>query len=94
MVATKPGWDGFIELCCKIQDKQELSNLLDFLFTIEEKEHLTSRILLVRELLRRKKTQREIAKDLNVSIAKITRGSNALKQMPEQVKQLLEDVLL
>ena len=38
-------------------------------------------------------TQREIAKKYGVSIAKITRGSNALKEVSEEMKDFLQNVM-
>jgi TrpR family trp operon transcriptional repressor len=40
--------------------------------------------------LARKKPQRQIAADLQVSIAKITRGSNELKRMKESFLEFLK----
>ncbi len=48
------------------------------------------RYLIIKELLQKKKPQRQIAKDLNVSIAKITRGSNELKRMHPKLLQFLK----
>ena len=42
-----------------------------------------------RVLTNKKKTQREMAKDLQVSIAKITRGSNCLKGTGEDLRGFL-----
>ncbi|MCB1084045.1 MAG: trp operon repressor, partial [Simkania sp.] len=55
-----------------------------------ERVDLSKRILIVQELLNGEKTQREMAKDLQVSIAKITRGSNELKGIDEKLKQFLK----
>ena len=55
--------------------------LFDLFFTPEEKDNLALRYLIIQELLQDEKSQREMAKNLNVSIAKITRGSNELKRI-------------
>ena len=68
-----------------------LSQLFDLLLTPEEKESLALRCLIIEELLKQKKTQRDIAKDLQVSIAKITRGSNELKRMPDKLIAFLKE---
>lgn len=88
------GWDNFIKLCQRTKNKRQLRELFDFLFTPEEKEHLAMRILLVRELLKGEKTQREIAQILNISIAKITRGSNNLKHISDSLRKYLTSQIL
>jgi len=86
---TKEGWQNFLKFCSKIRSPEELNEIFDLFLTIEEKETLASRYLIVRELLEEKLTQREIAEKYKVSIAQITRGSNALKIIsPELKKQL------
>lgn len=92
--SDKSGWKDFIDLCKHVKGDPLFEEVLDFFFTLEEKQHLSTRIMLVRELLKAEKTQRQISKDLNVSIAKITRGSNALKQISKQLKLYLQKKLL
>jgi TrpR family trp operon transcriptional repressor len=79
---NKEGWNDFLELCLSTSEKKDLDALFDLFFTPEEKDNLALRYLIIRELLLQKNSQREIAKKLNVSIAKITRGSNELKRIP------------
>lgn len=86
----KEGWKQFIQLCQSTEDDKSLSTLFDLLLTPEEKESIAMRCLIVRELLEQKRTQRDIAKNLGVSIAKITRGSNEIKRMKEQFIQYLK----
>ena len=83
MEKSKEGWNLFLQLCHNAPDDKALSTLFDLLLTPDEKESISMRCLIIRELLLEKQTQREMAKDLNVSIAKITRGSNELKRMKE-----------
>jgi TrpR family transcriptional regulator, trp operon repressor len=85
----KEGWHGFLELCLASKETKLLSILLDTLLTPEEKENLAMRYWILKELLRKEKTQRQLAKELNVSIAKITRGSNALKGIDKKLLQFL-----
>jgi TrpR family trp operon transcriptional repressor len=87
------GWDGFIELCLSIKDKKACSFLFDLMLTPEEKHDLATRLLIVKELLKDEKTQRDLAKDLNVSIAKITRGSNELKRLDRKLLMNLKEIL-
>lgn len=93
MSIHQEGWDGFLKLLLSFKDKKSLSLLLDLFLTSEEKESLAMRFLIIKELLREEKTQREMAKDIGVSIAKITRGSNELKRMNPALVKLLKEKL-
>ena len=84
------GWKSFIHLCLASKSEEELSDLLELFLTPEEKESLSTRCLIVKELLLKEKTQRQMAQDLQVSIAKITRGSNELKRIKPALKAYLE----
>lgn len=88
------GLDGFVGLLSSAKDKQAILLLLEVFLTPEEKDDLATRYLIVRELLQSKKTQRQIAKDLNVSIAKITRGSNELKRANRKILEYLSENIL
>lgn len=88
-----PGWQGFLELCSRIHSAEELRHVFNLFFTIEEKETLASRFLIVKALLEEKLTQREIAEIHKVSIAQITRGSNALKIISPDLKALLKKLI-
>ena len=85
------GWRCFLNWCSGTQDKQLLTELFDCLLTPEEKESIETRCLIVRALLDQEKTQRQISEDLKVSIAKITRGSNQLKRISNQLKSYLSN---
>lgn len=84
------GWRGFLDLCSKAKDQQELDSLFWLLLTPKERSEISTRCLIVRELLRGEKTQREMAQELKVSIAKITRGSNFLKMIGKDLRSLLQ----
>jgi TrpR family trp operon transcriptional repressor len=94
MTKHQDGWSEFIELCKEMKGENKLSTLLDLLLTPQEKESIAMRCLIIRELLREEQTQRDIAKNLNVSIAKITRGSNELKRISRQFLQYLKSKLV
>jgi TrpR family trp operon transcriptional repressor len=85
------GWRKFINLCLATKNEKMLSSLFDLILTQEEKESVAMRCLILMELLQGKKTQRQMAEDLQVSIAKITRGSNELKRTPAHLIKFLED---
>lgn len=89
----KKGWREFLLLCSHIDRADEMGELFDLFFTIEEKETLASRFLIIQALLEGSLTQREIAESSKVSIAQITRGSNALKIISPQLKSLLKSRL-
>ncbi len=86
---TERGWEKFLSLCQGADSVERLDELFSLMFTLEEKETLATRVLLVLELLKGDLTQRDISKHLNISIAKITRGSNALKTVSDALKAFL-----
>lgn len=86
----KQGWQDFLAFCAKTKSPDEFSQIFDLFFTIEEKETLSSRYLIIKALLEEELTQREIAEKYKVSIAQITRGSNALKIISPELKKLLK----
>ncbi|HAB99229.1 MAG TPA: trp operon repressor [Parachlamydiales bacterium] len=86
------GWRGFLTLCSSAETPDELGELLWLFLTPEERKDVATRYLIVRELIDGKKTQRDLAKELGVSIAKITRGSNFLKLINEKLRRRLENL--
>ena len=83
------GWSLFVKLCEKAVEKKQLSEVLQLFLTLTEQEEISTRYLIVKDLIEEKKPQRQIAKDAKVSIAKITRGSNQLKTISEKIKKFL-----
>jgi len=90
----KRGWRDFITLCRHTHSEQELNELFSLLLSFDEQDQLATRVELLRALLEGGKPQRTIAADLQISIAKITRGSNALKAISPSLRQYLESELL
>jgi TrpR family trp operon transcriptional repressor len=86
-------WKDFLKLCSKTNSEKELEQLFDLFFTLEEKELLASRYVVIKALIEEKLTQREIAESCHVSISQITRGSNALKIIDPKLKFFLESQL-
>lgn len=82
-------WNAFLELCTKINSAEALKKFFELFLTHEEKELLKSRYLIVKALLDGQLTQREIANTYKVSISQITRGSNALKMIDEDLENFL-----
>lgn len=89
----KEGWKGFIDLCKSTDNDKILAEIFELMFTPEEKQDFSMRYLIIKELLQGDKTQREISSHLNVSIAKITRGSNEIKRMKVPLIQYLKNTL-
>lgn len=87
----KRGWRLFLEKCLSIDDSKELDAYFELFLTPTERQEIAGRYLIVQELLKREKTQRQIAEDLKVSIANISRGSNILKMTGSDLKKLLKD---
>jgi TrpR family trp operon transcriptional repressor len=90
MMMNQNGWRTFTQWCLASKNEKMLSSLFELLLTQEEKESIAARCLIIMELIKNEKTQREMAADLNVSIAKITRGSNELKRMPLKLIEFLK----
>lgn len=91
--SSEDGWQAFVRLCSQFEKPEELRELFDLFFTIEEKEALSKRHALIRALLEGKMTQREIAETVDVSISKITRGSNALKIISRTLREALKNMM-
>ncbi len=83
-------WHDFLKLCSKLKSEQELEDLFNLFLTLEEKELLASRYVIIKALMEGKLTQREIAESCKVSISQITRGSNALKVIDPKLKKSLQ----
>lgn len=91
--SDKDGWWGFLTACSKINSPDEFKRFLDLFLTLEEKDTIGRRFLIVKALQEGKLTQREIADRFGVSISQITRGSNALKIIDASLKKTLEKLL-
>ena len=88
--SNNDGWSGFLDICHKQSNTKELAKFFDIFLTISEKEEFAKRFNIINELLIGTKTQREIAKDLGVSIANVSRGANLLKLYPKNIKDILK----
>lgn len=83
------GWQGFLALCLKARSAEDLDKIFRLHLTQEEQQAVAMRYLIVRELIKGEKTQRDMARDLHVSIAKITRGSNSVKLIDQRLRDLI-----
>lgn len=84
-------WQSFIDFCAEL-DKDKMAELLDLLLTVAEKEDISARFSIIKELLAGELPHRQIAQKLNLSIAKISRGSNALKVAKLSYPELLKNI--
>ena len=73
----------------RVKDNALIEEFLRCLLTPAEIADVAGRWALVKAL-RKKKSQREIAKDLGVSLCKITRGSRELKKDNSAFARILE----
>jgi TrpR family trp operon transcriptional repressor len=87
--SEETGWRQFLELCLRAKSPEDLDKIFRLHLTKEEQQAVAMRYLIVRELLKGEKTQRDMARALQVSIAKITRGSNSMKLIDQELKDLL-----
>ena len=81
----------WLQLAKQAEAQQLLDEFLSLSFTPKEYAQLEKRYLLLEALVSQQMPQRELAKTLEVSIAKITRGSNALKPISPKLKRLLQN---
>lgn len=86
-------YDNLLLACARLKTPEQVRQFFELFLTPEERKDLTHRFLIMQELISEEKTQREIAKDLGVSIAQITRGSNMWKMMDENAKKLIRKII-
>ncbi len=68
-----------VNILCEIQNPNEMQFFLDQVLTVAEINDLLDRIRIYQNLSCTEAPQRECAKDLNVSISKVTRGASNLR---------------
>jgi len=83
-------WQEFLQQCMKFNKIEDLAEFFNVFLTISEREEIPKRLQIVNELLKGEKTQREIAENLKVSIANITRASNIIKSKQFNLNKLLK----
>lgn len=87
-----PAWRNLTEVLAELADPKDIDALLSLLLTYDEKEDVAKRVEIVRALLLGHISQREMAEKIGVSIAKITRGSNALKTLTPRFREFLNNL--
>ncbi len=88
------GWQQYLKVCNACKTTAELDEFFKFFLTPDEQQQMANRVEVVKRLLHEKETQREIAANMKVSIAMITRGSNMLKLCSGKMLNFLKKVLL
>lgn len=86
-------WAKFVKITAS-QNTEDLKLWLDVILTQAEKSDIADRIQILEGLLKDRLSQRDLAAQLEVSISKITRGSNALRSMSQKELKHLKDLLL
>jgi TrpR family trp operon transcriptional repressor len=76
------------QIMADINDRRLIENFLKNILTETELKNLASRWEIVK-LLDQGVSQRKIAKDLHLSLCKITRGSKVLKEKNSAVKKII-----
>ncbi len=87
-------YDAFLRCCTRLKTAEHFKDFFELFFTPEERKDFTNRFIIVKELLKGEKTQREIAKEYHLSIAQITRGSNMLKILSDDAIKLINKVVM
>ena len=86
---NKSSVNEIIDICCGIDNPQTMRKFLNEIFTPAEIQDVALRWRLM-TLLSEGVPQREIAKELGISLCKITRGSKVLKTRGSVSKKLLD----
>ena len=87
------GWSLFLDCCNKSNKNNRLDDFLSIFLTHEERDAIADRCVIIKDLLDAECSQRELSRQRQVSIAKITRGSNVLKTMDEQTINWLKKIM-
>lgn len=82
-------WHLFVKRCLDFESQEDLLAFFDICFTLAEKEEFSKRYQIILELLKGDKSQRDIASELHVSVANVSRGSNTLKITKAEIKDKL-----
>ena len=80
-----------IEIFSNTTDKREMRSLFEDVFTDAERTDIAKRWYIFKELYKGT-PQRKIAKDMEVSLCKITRGSKTLKNDQSVIKRVLSEL--
>ncbi|KPK75984.1 MAG: hypothetical protein AMJ79_08865 [Phycisphaerae bacterium SM23_30] len=84
-----PRTDDIVEIFCKINDRRSMEKFFEEIFTPLERKHLHLRWQLMR-MLHQDIPQRQIARRLEISLCKITRGAKILRDKKSVTKKVLD----
>ena len=73
----------------EIQSDKNMRRFLEVILTDDEFAELSKRLQILKRLVKNN-SQREIAKDLKVAIATVSRGANELKKGKEKVEKMIK----
>ncbi|WP_282166644.1 trp operon repressor [Shewanella japonica] len=90
----RANWESVIEKVLSYPDSDELNVLFQLLLTEEERSAVAGRLKVFQLLLQGELSQRQISADYQVSIATITRCSNYLKNMNNEHRELIRNMVL
>lgn len=85
-------WQKFIQITSGLSP-EELKLWMEVMLTPAEQEDIADRIRILEGLLTEEVPQRDLSAKINVSISKITRGSNALKRLGAQKQAWLKRLI-
>jgi Trp operon repressor len=85
-------WQEFVERGMVITEKEELKLFYDALLTPAEREEIPKRFHILEELFKGELPQHKIASKLNVSIANVTRGVNAIRASEYDLKGIFDRI--
>lgn len=91
--SQEKSYEAFLRCCARLKTAEHFDHFFELFFTPEERKDFANRYVIVKELLKGVKTQREIARDHHLSIAQITRGSNMLKVLSDDAIKLIKKVI-
>ncbi len=80
-----------IEIFSRTTDRREMRKLFEDVFTEAERTDIAKRWYIFKELYKGT-PQRRIAKDMEVSLCKITRGSKTLKNDDSVIRKVLSEM--
>ena len=80
-----------IEIFSRTTDRREMRKLFEDVFTDAERTDIAKRWYIFKELYKGT-PQRRIAKDMEVSLCKITRGSKTLKNDDSVIRKVLSEM--
>ncbi|QDF66335.1 trp operon repressor [Shewanella sp. SNU WT4] len=89
----KPLWSDTLDNLAGLTERRQVELWFELLLTEEERHAIAGRLRVFQLLLDGKLSQRQMAAELGVSIATITRCSNYLKHMEPNMRQQISGLI-